>query len=317
VAKSYPYFTASRNALDAIPRLYDFVWPTAAALWNLRWQVAGYNDIRGGTTTVKELKARFIEGSGIHGANLHRACIEHTWDQQRSHLAFVVLVNLFAIYENWTVELLAEIGAAWPRGVDTKKVLQFPTSTDKQGKVRGVGAELQHLTNPRSGVTAEVHAELATQKEVHPKHLNDMLVVYRYFKECRNSLMHLGGRATSTAVSAAADMAALPTSVPFTIPKHAALVLNAPVILDLYGTVGFSDVLRRLILTIDAELTVAAPAEKVLLNRWRQEIGIVQLSPDPVERHSELVRHMRKLRLPKLASTTKLGHALQIAGLVK
>ncbi|MBI3207073.1 MAG: hypothetical protein HYZ29_36380 [Myxococcales bacterium] len=317
MATSYPYFNASRNALDAITRLYDFVWPTAAALWNLRWQVAGYNDIRGGTTTVEELKARFIEGSGIHGANLHRACIEHTWDQQRSDLAFVVLVNLFAVYESWTVELMGEIGAAWPKGVDAKKVLQFPSSTDKQGTLRGIGAELQHLTSSRSGGTAELHAVLVTQKGVHPKHLDDMLVVYRYFKECRNSLMHLGGRATSTAVTAAAAMAALPTSVPFTIPKHAALVLHAPVILDLYGTVGFSDVLRRLVLTIDAELTVAVPAEKILLNRWRQEIGVVQLSRDAKKRHSALVRHMRKLGLPTLASTTKLGQALQTAGLVK
>ncbi len=108
-----------------------------------------------------------------------------------------------------------------------------------------------------------------------------------------------------------------PPSVPFKIPKHAALVLHAPVILDLYDTVGFSDVLRQLVLTIDAELTLATTAERILLDRWRKEIGVAQLSPDPKKRHSSLVRKLRRLGLPKLASTTKLGQALQTAGLVK
>lgn len=317
MATSYPYFTASRNALDAITRLYDFVWPTAAALWNLRWQVTGYSDIRGGTATVEELKARFVEGSGIHGANLHRACIEHTWNQQRSDLAFVVLVNLFATYESWTAELLTEIGAKWPKGFDAKKALQFPSVTSKQGNARGIGAEIRHLTNQRSNGTAELYAVLVTQKGVHLNHLDDMLVVYRYFKECRNSLMHVGGRATREAVDAAAAIAAIPASVPFTIPKHSALVPHAPVILDLYGTVGFSDVLRRLVLTIDAALTVSAPAEKILLDRWRQKFGVVQISSDPKKRHSALARHVRKLGLPTSASTTKLEQVLKTAGLVK
>ncbi len=316
MATSYPYFAATRNALDAITRVYDFVWPTAAALWNLRWQVAGYNEIRGGITTVEELKARFVEGSGIHGANLHRACIERSWDRQRSDLAFVVLVNVFSIYESWVGELTDEIGATWPKGVDAKGVLQFPSST-KEGKPRGIHVELQHLTSSRSGGTAELHAVLTTQKGVHPKHLDDMLVVYRYFKECRNSLMHRGGRANPLAVGAAAAMAALPASVPFKVPSGAALVQDAPVILDLYGTVGFSDVLRQLVLTIDAELSVAASAEKILLDRWRREIGVAQLSPNPQKRHSALVSRMRKLGLPTLTSTTKLGHALETAGLVK
>ena len=313
MAQSYPFFVASRNALEAITDLYDFVWPTAAALWNLRWQVAGYNDIRGGTTTVEELKARFLEGSAIYGANLHRACIEHTWDQQRSNLALVVLVNLFAIYESWTVELMAEFGSS----ASAKKILQFPSSIDKNGKPRGIGPELQQLTSTRGGGTEELHQALSTQKGVHPKHLEEMLVVYRCFKECRNSMMHRGGRATSEAVDAAAAMVDLPISVPFQVPKHTPLILDAPVVLDLYGTVGFSDVLRRLVLTIDAELTTAAQAEKILLDRWRGERGVVQLSPDLSRRHRMLVRQMRKLGFPSLLSTTKLERALRTAGLVQ
>jgi hypothetical protein len=318
VAASCPFFAASRNALDAITRLYDFVWPTAAAIWNLRWQVAGYNQVRDGTTTVEELKARFVEGSGIHGANLHRSCLEHSWDKQRADLAFVALVNLFAIYEGWTVELVAEIRPTLPAGFDAEKALQFPNGTGPGGKPRGAGVAIQHLSSPTSGAMAsDVRPALMAQQGVHAKHLDEMLVVYRYFKECRNSLMHVGGKATANAVSASSDIAALAaTTLPFKIPRHSPVLLNAPVVLDLYGVVGFSDIVRRLILTIDAELTGSAAAEAVLKSRWQQTVGVVGLPSGSKERHSAIVRHMRRLGVRRLVGTTKLEQALKTAGLV-
>jgi hypothetical protein len=39
---AYYFFPATRFAASQITDLFDFVWPTAAALWNLRWQVAGF-----------------------------------------------------------------------------------------------------------------------------------------------------------------------------------------------------------------------------------------------------------------------------------
>src|SRR4051812_14526814 len=108
MATTIPVLEASIAALEAVTRLYDFVWPVAAGLWNLRWQVAGYAAVRSGVT-VEELQARFILGSGIHGANLHRACLETTWEEQQRRLAEVLLVNLFAIHESWAEALLAEL----------------------------------------------------------------------------------------------------------------------------------------------------------------------------------------------------------------
>jgi hypothetical protein len=35
----YLFFRSSRAAYQQVAELFDFVWPTAAALWNLRWQV--------------------------------------------------------------------------------------------------------------------------------------------------------------------------------------------------------------------------------------------------------------------------------------
>ena len=36
------FFSASNDVISQITDLYDFVWPTASAIWNLRWQVKGF-----------------------------------------------------------------------------------------------------------------------------------------------------------------------------------------------------------------------------------------------------------------------------------
>ena len=75
------FFTATASAHAQITGLFNFVWPTAAAMWNLRWQVNGYLQVVP-DATVEQLRARFTEGADINGANFRRACVEHTWDQQ-------------------------------------------------------------------------------------------------------------------------------------------------------------------------------------------------------------------------------------------
>lgn len=316
MGRAYPFYTASLNALDAITRLYDFIWPTAAAVWNLRWQVLGYSQVRGGDPSVDELQARFVEGSGIHGANLHRACLERTWDQQRSDLAFVTLVNLFAVYESWTGEIFAEIGASATAAFDPKKALQFPSST-KNSKQRGIGPELAHLTSAKSpAMLSDVLPCLASRAGVHPRHVEEMLVIYRYFKECRNSLMHVGGRASQQAVDASTAIGGV-GGLPFPIPKHSPLVLDQPVVLDLYGVVGFSDVLRRLVLTLDAELTSTTVAERMLVDRWRKECGVIQGSSQIKKRHAAIRRHLKKVGLPPLPNVAGVEGALKTAGLLR
>jgi hypothetical protein len=92
------FFRSSRSAFKQVTELFDFVWPTATALWNLRWQVAGFVSVRSDATS-EELAKRFTEGSGIHGANIKKACLEMNWDQQQSQFAKFLLTDLFAIYE--------------------------------------------------------------------------------------------------------------------------------------------------------------------------------------------------------------------------
>ncbi len=79
---AYYFFPPTRVAVAQISELFDFVWPTAAALWNLRWQVSGFLQEVPKSSPV-QLNDRFVFGSKIHGTNLKKACVETTWQAQK------------------------------------------------------------------------------------------------------------------------------------------------------------------------------------------------------------------------------------------
>jgi hypothetical protein len=94
------FFEASQGVTAQLSELFNFTWPTLAALWNLRWQVLGYVQTTG-TVDHHELNARFVRGSGIPSADLKSACLVSTWDAQQEQFAKFVLFELCALYEAW------------------------------------------------------------------------------------------------------------------------------------------------------------------------------------------------------------------------
>lgn len=69
-----PFFTSTAAFKNQYTALFDFLQPTAAALWNLRWQVRGYLATVP-DATKEDLMGRFVQGSGIHSVNLRRAAL--------------------------------------------------------------------------------------------------------------------------------------------------------------------------------------------------------------------------------------------------
>src|SRR6266540_1502515 len=94
------FFAASAGYQKQHTHLFEFITPTAAALWNLRWQVRGYLAVAPEASRT-DLDARFILGSGIQGANLRRAAVEHSWEQQTEQFARQILFVAIALYEGW------------------------------------------------------------------------------------------------------------------------------------------------------------------------------------------------------------------------
>lgn len=164
------FFPASRHAADQITTLFEFVWPTAAALWNLRWQVQGFV-AEVPNATVDQLKQRFLFGSKIDNVDLKRTVKDYSWDDQTAIFASFVLTNAFAIYEQWADEILHSLG----EGTQSGKKLQFPA------KVVTIMGTLLASTSPT--LNSAYHPVFAAGKKYALAQLPNLMLCYRYFKE--------------------------------------------------------------------------------------------------------------------------------------
>lgn len=141
------FFSSSNDVLAQVTDLYDFIWPTASALWNFRWQIKGFlNEVGIDKVSDRDLLNRFDWGSELHGVNLRRACVEKTWQEQQEQFAKFLLINLCAIYEGWIDAIKSVLG--FPNGVGTQ--LQVPTTVDLNGNLQGVRNAINLITANRS-----------------------------------------------------------------------------------------------------------------------------------------------------------------------
>jgi hypothetical protein len=307
------FFGATASANKQITEMYDFVWPTATAMWNLRWQVGGYVQVVP-DATVTQLRARFSEGADIHGANLRRACIEHSWEKQKESFAQILLTNTIAIYEGWIEEVLDGLGK---NTRDLRTWLQFP---DDAAHSTGVNFAIADIAAVESApLKNNFYASLCAGNNYNKATMNPMMLCYRFFKEMRNCQMHGGGVIEQRLVDAytnflpVANAAALGVGE---VPKHAAAVLDGNVNLSLRGVVGFSHIVLKIMATLDAELSRSEHAEKVFCKRWKQTHRVRLTMPaDPERRKSRVNLLVHKAGFPKPSNPADFGTWLKNAKL--
>ncbi|TNJ33829.1 hypothetical protein [Arenimonas terrae] len=264
------FFQPSKSVAKRLTETFDFVWPTAAAIWNLRWQVVGIVQVCPDISEA-ELLGRFVAGSEIRGANLKKACITTSWSGQQRQFAKFLLFEFCALYEWWCESMHGRLSL--PDG--SSKALQFPTSTKGNVK-RGVGSVIDAATASGSSVVgAAFFPSLKTNKKYAPIQIESLLTCYRYFKELRNSLIHGSGDAVEKLKSSetnyrklsAADLRA--AEVPAFIPYSG----SGDPDISLRGVVGFGEIVLMLVSTLDIELSKTALSEIEFKECWSRVHG--------------------------------------------
>jgi len=299
------FLLTSTRAAKRLTEVFDFVWPTAAAIWNLRWQVGGYVAVVPNAPEA-DLAGRFIAGSGIRGANLRRACIKVSWEDQQQEFARFLLVEFCALYEAWCEGALSELAQTSALA----KSLQFPTVFANNTPSKGVGHALGIVnSNLSAAMSTGMYPVFCKNKKYSKPHLEQLLTCYRYFKELRNGLVHAGGTASPNFVNA---QAAYATLTPATLGTTEIPVINAHapgdgVKVSLRGVVGFGEVVLRLICTLDAEFAQSDGAEKAFIARWKSKHGKgpVFLAHGAHAHKSRIKKLVRKLDFPTPIVTTQ------------
>jgi hypothetical protein len=300
------YFVSSRRFFVQVTDLFDFIWPTAAAMWNLRWQVAGFVSVNP-SAPIEELEGRFVAGSGIHGANLRRSCIDHSWSQQQEEFAKLLLVNIIALYEAWLKDVLAAVGIA---NDSIERQLQRPTEI-RRGRPYGVAPAIRAATVPESPLLrANFYAALLGHRKNRLPYIENLFTVYLFFKECRNCIMHAGGLANDRTCDAYAGLLQISSASDLgssEIPQHELIAIGQPVAIALRGVVGLCDVMLGIVATLDAELSKAKNAEREILERWAARYGKYTLSSTSKDRsNAQVTRLLNNLGFPRPANPAEM-----------
>lgn len=276
--------------------------------------------------TSEEMGARFILGSGIRNVNF-KQLEESSWPEMQGWFAKLLLSETCALFEGWIASALDELqlpaAVRRPRSPNSiDKLLQFPSVFDATGlATSGLQKALNsiHASGKSVPMQASFETPMIASRKNSRAHVENLLVCYRVFKEARNSFIHHGGRATTTSQTSYASYAT-ETALSLGLkekPLMPPIVAGAPIQLSLRGVVGFSDVVLRLVHTLDAELAVSTYAEAVLAAKWiKKHNGRVSLKVNPAQGLPQLGRYVHQCELPKPVALPALYTYMLAQGLV-
>ena len=244
------FYMQSKLFEAQITTLFDDLWVMVTSLKNLRWQVNGYYHVNNCQNNSK-LVSRFVDAEDItNRPNLYRSCISRQWEQWDDSLSQIFLTNMFALFEGWLEIIVDQIFIGTEnKKKELKKWLQFPD------KYR---TGLHEICQGGNMIIINAFYDVYKFKNKHYNfaHLENYLKLYRYFKECRNCIIHKGGVSNQKLVDAYNAIALLTASDIDVneMPKIESITTQgAPVKLYLRGVVGFSQVLLKIVSTFDIE----------------------------------------------------------------
>ena len=204
--------------------------------------------------TQKLYNERYNTAEVVHGVNFKKSFIDMSWDCFQNNLSWLLLNSLFSIYEGF----LASIKSRF-RLTDTDiKNLQFPTKKElKAGKSCGVKAVIMKIQNQNTSSIMNTcfYQKYKSSKNYPNSDIDNLLKCYRYFKELRNCYIHNNIIATKELKCAYDDY----EPVKNLLGMKKELLIAEPIIGNtmeayLYGVIGFSDVILKMLYYIDAEI---------------------------------------------------------------
>lgn len=286
------FFQATKDALDNITAAFSFVHPLRASMQYTRQRVAMLSM---GNPDADDMFFRTeIDPSGsIHGVAYEDAFINTRWEEQEEQLAWLLLNNLFAIFEGWAQRIFEE--RFEPKGCYNEKVFikkfQFPGLSTSFSTYYARGSN-------RSDVMENAfYGIYQTSSKLDFAKLDNYLLLYRYFKEARNCYMHRNFAASQEIIDAynnflpVASVTALDAEeVPIIIPP----ILGQPVQLSIRGVIGFSQFVRRILIISDINLIKTTAAEDEFLSKKPDNWLLRTLSGDRTHAKGQITQYTKK-----------------------
>ncbi len=257
------FFEESNNLYNEIISLHDFVQPMSTAMWHFRHVID--QELRADTPlNAAQLAKKYNTAPKTRGTtNLLHPFNTISWDDQRQRIAELALVNIIAIFEVWCDEICTKLGRD-----DLAIRLQFPTNATR---TKGAGSAIDELTTTESSpLRGAIYPALVRSRKYSLSHLDNLLKCFRFFKELRNSFMHRGRRCDGKLYGAQSEFVPVANTgalgMDF-VPDYSTYEIGDPIQLSFRGVLGFTDVILRIVATVDAELSRSLLAEAEIIRR--------------------------------------------------
>lgn len=305
-AQNPPFFFPSTQSVNArLGDTFGFVWASYAGLRELWWQVRGFSTQFQGIH-IDEIKSKFLSGLPLPGGiDLRRVCLTTDWPQHEAEFAKWILFEACTLYENWAEKVCTDIFPSASAARHAKNI-QFPTGTDKKGNLTGYKLAINAANaNSSQLMLSEFYQKLSTSKLNRSATIEDHLLAYRFFKECRNSIIHSGGEASQDLILLHSALVSAQAKNPS--PFRHAFSLPTPIVgekipLHIKDCILFATIVRLLICTFDAALCVTKSSERILESRLREAIkkntALQSLPSDPQRRTQRIRRILVAARVP-------------------
>jgi hypothetical protein len=280
--------------------LQNFTWPTLAAIYH--FQDAVLEATRSGASR-DDLKRKYYDAVGVQvdRSGFNQSFVDFGRTEIASRLAAHHLFDLAGLYETWVDAIVGRFNVSNPPHIG--KQLQFPTTVSSGSAAHGVAFALRELSvNESNFMRQEILPVVRQHKKYSRPALNNLLIAYRAYKELRNCLIHRGGVADGRAEDRSMEYEALtPADLNLTRkPAFSPMRQGAKVEIPLEAVGGLSEVLLRIVTTIDAELSVTAEAEEELWLRWCEHYGMnaIRFTPKKADMAARMKHFAQHAHLP-------------------
>lgn len=153
--------------------------------------------------------------------------------------------------------------------------------------------------------------------------MQELLIGYRYFKECRNSYIHSDGKITNDILNAHSNfsqvLATNPNLLrsPFSLPIG---IIGEKIQLNIKDVILFTRIIKCLISTFDAALCVSINCESTLETRLRSLLSInnkwKSVPIDVVKRQQRIHRMLTASRIPEPADIRQVDTWMVTKGII-
>lgn len=236
------FFDFTVQYCDLLTNLLTTIHAISISFWNMKSEIAGIKALYD-KVTEKELDKCFNISNSTTGVN-YKFFSQTEFADFQERLAWILLVDACSIFEGFIAKLSEQIG------IKCKKNLEFPS------EARNV---IEHYKSQDKLLLNCFYKSRKKVKEYPTASLEDLLKCYRYFKEIRNCYTHNAAYADDKLIEAYKDF--IPVNKKSALGLDSALKIsvitedkkNERISINLYGVIGFTNILIKLIYMYDTE----------------------------------------------------------------